>query len=148
MNTSSTAVLTRSGHPQSESIPGWLGVLDIAGRKYLVQGWIKIQSVRKAKLSLEFSRRMGGVRLIDEATLVAHPDKRCSDEPDLFGKAKLAEREWAIGAWMSRDQNGEKTLNLKLVARGEEGSLLKELVPNARPRPRADVRLPARPRPM
>lgn len=148
MTSTYTATLSKNPNPQSASIPGWLGVLDLGGSRYLVQGWVSVKSPYKAELFLDLSRRMSGIRLTSTAILQVHPDKRSPDQPDLRGSVSLADREWTARAWMKRDDTGKKVFELFFVERDEDELHSTEARPVLRPRPRASVRFPHRPGPM
>ncbi|MBL3705572.1 hypothetical protein GI582_22990 [Sulfitobacter sp. BDSS02] len=138
--------LCRNNHAQSQSIPGWIGVLELEGRRYLAQGWVHIRSKAKADLQIDLSRRAGSRRIVTPVTLLVHPNKKQPSEPDLAGSFKFAERHWILSAWMARDQKDKKIFKLKLSERDPEGQGEGSAAPVLFPQNRRAIRLPSRPR--
>lgn len=138
--------LCRNNHAQTASIPGWIGVLELEDRRYLVKGWAHIRSNSNADLLIELSRWEGSRRIVTPVKLLVHPNKKQPSEPDLTGEFEFAERYWTISAWMARDQKDKKIFELKLSEQDAEDQGEGPAAPVLFPQNRRTIRLSARPR--
>ena len=136
--------LRRWSGKQTLSVPGWIGALEIAGRSFFIQAWFTVQPGTEGAFRLEFLRRMGGKVLVIACELRVHPDKQNEEEPDLIGGLHIAERDMAVGLWMTRDEHDKKLFKLKVTPITDVGHKVTEAKPTLKPPFRQGLRLAPR----
>lgn len=107
--------LSRNTVAQAQDIPGYIGVLDLPSKRYLIRAWVLHTENISEIAYLDILRRKSGRQQIWPADIWSDHEAKATWAPQQLGQVFIDNNRFGIGIWQNTGDGKEVGFDLSFV---------------------------------